>query len=82
MFLKLKLLGKISLENIGWSTVIRTLIHYTERFQGIIHRKRTIHYGSIKVTRVQRKPSSQGDLGYGGTHVYNLMGTEEDIHEI
>ena len=28
--------------------------------------KRTIDYGSIKVTRVQRKPS-QGDLGYGGT---------------
>ena len=82
MFLKLKLLGKISLENIGWSTVIRTLIHYTERFQGIIHRKRTIHYGSIKVTRVQRKPF-EGDLGYGGTpSCVQFKGIEEDIHEI
>ena len=69
----------MSLEDIGWSTVIRTLIHFTDIFQDIIHRN-WYNQGdsSSKEIFLRKATLVMEEL----RHKYNLMDIEEDIRGI
>ena len=68
----------MSLEDIGWSTVIRTLIHFTDIFQDIIHRNWYNQGDSSSKEIFLRKATL---LMEELRHKYNLMDIEEDIRD-